>query len=207
MQTRQPLRNRPAARSLGCAAAALALSAAALAPASAQQPVQRMQPGLWEHNVSLKSQSGHIEAAIAQAQKALAGLPPAQRKQMEDMMAAQGLGINAGAKGHSMRVCVTPEQAALDSFPQQDGCTQKVQRVDANTMNVSFSCKGNANTPPTSGEGTVHFQGPKAYTGQFRINTAANGKAEQINMDQSGKWVSDTCGAIKPLKIPAPASR
>ncbi len=188
-------------RTLVSAAAALALSAAALAPASAQQPMQKMRPGLWEHSVSMKSQSGQVEAAMVQAQKSLASLPPAQRKQMEDMLAAQGIGLGIGDKGHTIKVCVTPEQAALDSFPQQEGCTQKVQRVDAGTMKISFSCKGDADTPPTSGEGTVNFQGPKAYTGQFRINTAANGKAEQIDMAQSGKWLSDTCGAVKPVPM------
>ena len=176
-----------------CAAAALAL-----APASAQQPLQKISPGLWEHTVNMKSQSGQIEAAVAQAQKAMAGMPPAQRKQMQDMLAAQGLGM--GSKGHRVKACVTPEQAALDRFPQQDGCMQKVQRVDASTMQVSFNCKGDADTPPTSGDGTVNLQGPKAYTGQFKIKTTgANGKPEQIDMAQSGKWLSDDCGTIKPV--------
>ena len=183
-------------------AAVLALSAGALAPASAPQPMQKMRPGLWEHSGTLKSQSGQIEAAMAQAQKSMAAMPPAQRKPMEQMMAAQGLGITLGDKGHSTKVCVTPEQAAMDSFPQQDGCTQKVQRVDASTMNMTFQCKGDTDTPPTSGEGTVQLQGSAAYTGQFKIKTAgANGKPEQIDMAQSGKWLSDNCGAIKPARM------
>ena len=190
------------ARTLACAAAALALSATGLTPASAQQPMQKMRPGLWEHSVSMKSQSGEMEAAMAQAQKSLAAMPPAQRKQMQDMMAAQGLGITLGDKGHSIKVCVTPEQAAMDSFPQQDGCTQKVQRVDASTLKVSFSCKGDADSPATSGDGTVTLQGPKAYTGQFKIKTmGANGKPDQIDMGQSGKWLSDACGATQPARV------
>ena len=181
-------------------AAVLAGAAGALAPASAQE---KMRPGLWEHSVSMKSQSGEMEAAMAQAQKSLAAMPPAQRKQMQDMMAAQGLGITLGDKGHSIKVCVTPEQAAMDSFPQQDGCTQKVQRVDASTLKVSFSCKGDAkNSPPTSGDGSVTLQGPMAYTGQFKIKTmGANGKPDQIDMAQSGKWLSDACGATQPARV------
>lgn len=164
--------------------------------------MEKMRPGLWEHNVTLKSQSGQIEAAMAQAQKAMAAMPPAQRKQMEQMMAAQGVGIGSGAnKGHTVKVCVTPEQAAMDEMPQQDGCTQKVQRVDARTMKMTFQCKGDDDTPPTSGEGTVQLQGPAAYTGQFKIKTTTNGKPEQIDMAQSGKWLSDNCGAIKPAPM------
>ena len=114
-------------------------------------------------------------------------------------MAAQGVGINAGPQGHSVKVCITPEQAAMDHIPQQDGCTQKVQRVDANTMKVAFSCKGGQDEPPSSGEGTVTFQGPKAYSGQFKFKTVQQGKPEQIDMAQKGRWISDSCGAIKPM--------
>ena len=39
---------------------------------------QKMRPGLWEHAVSFKSQSGQMEAAMAQMQKSLAGMPPAR---------------------------------------------------------------------------------------------------------------------------------
>ena len=135
--------------------------------------------------------------------KAMAALSPAQRKQMEQMMAAQGLDIGLGgngAKGQTVKVCVTPEQAAMDEMPQQDGGTQKVQRMDASTLKMNFQCKGDADTPPTSGEGTVQLQGPTAYTGQFKIKTALNGKVEQIDMAQTGKWLAADCGAIKPVK-------
>ena len=176
--------------------AVLALSTAALAPASAQE---KMRPGLWEHSVKMKTQSGQMEAAMAQAQQAMANMPPAQRKQMEQMMAAQGLNISSGPQGQTtVKVCITPEQAAIDHIPQQEGCTQKVQRVDASTMKVTFSCKGGQGEDPTSGEGTVKFEGPTAYSGNFKIKTSANGKPEQIDMAQQGRWLSNDCGTIKP---------
>jgi hypothetical protein len=174
--------------------AALALLAGVSFTAAAQQ---KMRPGLWEHNVSFKTQSGQMEAAMAEMQKSLASMPPAQRKQMEQMMAQQGVGL--GATGQSVKVCVTKEQADLDNIPQQEGCTQQVQRVDANTMKVAFSCKGGQGEPPSSGEGTVTFQGPKAYSGQFKFKTVQQGKPEQIDMAQKGRWLSDDCGAIKPM--------
>lgn len=175
--------------------ALLVLTGTVATSASAQQ---KMRPGLWEHSMSMKTQSGQMEAALAQAQKAMANMPPAQRKQMEQMMAAQGLGISSGPQGHILKVCITPEQAARDNLPQQDGCTQKVQRVDANTMKVSFQCKGEQGDAPTSGEGTVSFQSDRAYTGQFKIKSTVNSKPEQIDMAQKGQWLSDDCGAIKP---------
>lgn len=176
--------------------AALALLAGAAGGASAQQ---RMRPGLWEHSVNMKSQSGQMEAAMAEMQKSLASMPPEQRKQMEQMMAQQGVGM--GPKGQTVKVCITKEQADLDNIPQQEGCTQKVQRVDASTMKVAFSCKGGQGQPPSSGEGTITMQGPTAYTGQFRFKTQNQGKPEQIDMAQSGKWLSENCGAIKPMPM------
>lgn len=175
---------------------ALALLAGMAGGASAQQ---RMRPGLWEHSVNMKSQSGQMEAAMAEMQKSLASMPPEQRKQMEQMMAQQGVGM--GPKGQTVKVCITKEQADLDNIPQQEGCTQKVQRVDASTMKVAFSCKGGQGQPPSSGEGTITMQGPTAYTGQFRFKTQNQGKPEQIDMAQSGKWLSDNCGAIKPMPM------
>lgn len=181
-------------------AAALALLAAMAVPAQAQQ---KMRPGLWEHSVSMKSQSGQMEAAMAEMQKSLASMPPEQRKQMEQMMAQQGVGM--GPKGQTVKVCVSKEQADLDHIPQQEGCTQKVQRVDASTMKVAFSCKGGPGQPPSSGEGTVTMQGPTAYTGQFKFKTQTQGKPEQIDMAQSGKWLAESCGAIQPMQPPKPA--
>ena len=176
--------------------AALALLAGMAGGASAQQ---KMRPGLWEHSVNMKSQSGQMEAAMAEMQKSLASMPPEQRKQMEQMMAQQGVGM--GPKGQTVKVCITKEQADLDNIPQQEGCTQKVQRVDASTMKVAFSCKAGQGQPPSSGEGTITMQGPTAYTGQFRFKTQNQGKPEQIDMAQSGKWLSDNCVAIKPMPM------
>ena len=176
------------------------LAGGVVALASAQQ--QKMSPGLWEHSMSMKSQSGQMEAALAQAQKAMASMPAAQRKQMEQMMAAQGVSMNAGAPGQTtVKVCVSPEQADLDKLPQRDGCTQKVERVDASTIKVAFQCKGGQGEPPSRGEGTVRFQSDKAYTGQFKFNTTMDGKPEQMEMAQKGQWLSRDCGAIKPAPM------
>ena len=176
--------------------AVLALSTAVVAPASAQE---KMRPGLWEHSVSMTSQSGKMEAAMAEAQQAMANMPPAQRKQMEQMMAAQGLNISSGPQGQTtLKVCISPEQAAMDHFPQQDGCTQKVQRTDTKTMQVSFSCKGEPGQAPTNGEGTVKFDSPTAYSGHFKIKTTQDGKPEQLDMAQTGRWLSNDCGSIQP---------
>ena len=71
-------------------ALAVVLSATVLGPglwATAHAQTQKLRPGLWENSVTMKSQSGQLEAAMAQMQKSMASLTPAQRKQMEQAMA------------------------------------------------------------------------------------------------------------------------
>ena len=182
---------------------ALALTTAllftgALAPAQAQ--VQKMRPGLWEHSVAMKSQSGEMEAAMAQMQKSMASMTPAQRKQMEQMLAQQGVAMGPGGSTTTVKVCISPEQADLDRIPPQEGCTQTVNRTGPNAVAMRFSCKGAQGQPPTTGEGTMTFNGPTAYTGQFKVKTTSNGKPDQLDMAQTGKWLAADCGALKPVR-------
>ncbi|MES2422863.1 MAG: DUF3617 domain-containing protein [Pseudomonadota bacterium] len=176
----------------------LLVACSMLAASSAQAQTQKIRPGLWEQGVTMKSQSGQMESAMAQMQQSLASMPPEQRKMMEQMMAQQGLGM--GPKGNTVRICISQEQAELDRLPQEPGCTQTVQRTGPNTLKVAFSCKGSKDNPPSSGEGSMTLRSPTAYEGQFRIKTMANGKPEQLDMQQSGKWLSADCGAIKPVR-------
>lgn len=181
---------------LSMATAVLCVSAA-MGQAHAQ--AQKMRPGLWEHTVAIKSQSGQMEAAMAQMKKSMASLPPEQRKQIEQAMAQQSVGI--GPQGNTVKMCISPEQADLDNIPPQEGCTQNVKRTGPNTLAMTFTCKGGPGQPPTSGEGTMTFSGPTAYVGTFKVKTTtAGGQPEQIDMSQAGKWLSADCGTIKSVR-------
>jgi hypothetical protein len=163
------------------------------AEASAQT---RMRPGLWEHSFTMKSQSGQMEKAMSDMQQQMASMPPEQRKMMEEMMAKQGM--NMGAQGRSVRMCITKEQAERDELPQQDGsCNQQVVQRSSNMIKVKFTCTGN---PPASGESEVTFSSPTAYTGKSIVNTTVDGRPERMMMDQTGKWLSPDCGNVKPMK-------
>lgn len=171
------------------------LSAVALACSTPAVMAQKMTPGLWEHTMSMKSESGKMEAAQKQMQQTMASLPPDQRKMMQDMMAAQGVGI--GDKGHSVKICLTKEEAELDQLPKaEEGCTQTSKRT-GNVWQIAFKCKG---PPPSSGEGTATLQGPGAYTGSFNLLTDVDGKPERVQMTSTGKWLSASCGNVKPVK-------
>ena len=92
-----------------------ARAGAVLAFVSFAASAQTQAPGLWEHSVIFKTQSGEMEKAMAEMQKQLAAMPPEQRKQMEQMMAGRGVGI--GPKANTYKVCVTKEEAARQAGP------------------------------------------------------------------------------------------
>ena len=171
-----------------------------LAPAAQAQLQTQMQPGLWETTVQTKSQSGEMEKAMAQAQAAMAKMTPEQRKQMEAMMGKNGMAM--GGAPNTVRMCISPEQAAMRQVPTRDGCTHTMQH-SGNTTRMQFSCAGN---PPSTGEGQFTLLNPKAYDGEFTFTTQRKGQPEVMQMKQSGKWLSADCGAIKPMAVP-PASK
>ena len=62
---------------------------------SAAVQAQTTAPGLWEMQNKVGG-NPEMDKAMADMQKQLAAMPPAQRKQMEAMMGQSGMGIGAG---------------------------------------------------------------------------------------------------------------
>ena len=181
----------------------LALHAIALTALLAAAPAQaqKLSPGLWEHSMTMKSSDPQMAEDMARMQKELAAMPPEQRKQMEAMMAAQGMkmGMAAGAGGPSMsaKVCLTPEQAARGEMPPpaEGDCKQTSMQRSGNTLRMKFACTGKQ---PVTGEGEYTLEGPKAHRGRTTIDSQEAGKTVRMEMNHSGRWLAADCGAIKP---------
>jgi hypothetical protein len=175
----------------------MAMSMAASTAAHAQST----KPGLWEitHKAGGNAQ---MDAAMAQAQKQMAALPPDQRKMMEEMMAKQGITMPTASAGGGMgmKICITPEMAARNEMPsQQEGdCQTTIGSRTGNSMKVKFVCTN----PPSSGEGTYTFTGDTGYTMDMKFTTTHNGKPETMTLSGGGKWLSANCGNIKPIQGP-----
>ena len=108
-----------------------------------------LKPGLWE----ITSQTTIDGKAMPNMQDMFKNMPPAQRKQMEAMMAKQGVGMGAGGS-NAVKVCMTPEHArqALTQQPQgTQNCNQQAIQQIANTMKYSFICTN----PKTQGDGAA----------------------------------------------------
>ncbi len=150
-----------------------------------------MEPGLWEHKMTVND--SELQKAMEEARKQLANMPAAQRKMMEDMLAAQGIGI--GADGTTVKVCMTKEMIERGQLPKQNqNCNQEIVEAGKNRYNVVFSCDDQS----WSGISKMHFLSKKEYTGETRVIQQQNGKKEEQSITQTGKWLSADCGNIKP---------
>jgi hypothetical protein len=169
-----------------------------LAAASLPLQAQGLKPGLWEIHNSTKG--GEMDAAMAQMQKELAQMSPAERKQMEAMMARQGMRMTAPGAGGGMavQVCMTKEMVERNEPPMQEGCRTTQNQRSGNTHKFAFACSN----PPSSGEGQVTYQGPEAYTSRMTVKSTTGGKTETMTMEGSGKWLKADCGNVKPLQAP-----
>lgn len=177
----------------------LVLAAAiAAAAASSLAATATMRPGLWEMNSKVKSGDSQATAAMAEAQKQLANMPPEQRKMIEDMMAKQGVGMTMGGDG-GVRItyCMTKEMAERKELPTGQGeqCTSTSTPV-AGGMSVSFTCA----RPPSSGTGQVRLQGDTGYTMHMNVTSSARGKPETMAVESTGRWLGGDCGSKAPAR-------
>lgn len=159
---------------------------------------QDMKPGLWEHAVTMKSSGGEMEAAMARMQEELARMPPEQRRQMEAMMAGRGIGMGAPGQASTMRLCITPEQAARGEMPtkEEGRCKRTNQSRSGKTVRFAFACEGE---PPTRGEGEVTFVSSTQQRSAVTMTTTRGGRSEQMQMQSTSRWLGADCGNVKPL--------
>lgn len=174
----------------------------ALGVIAAPAAAQTMKPGLWEitNKMGGSGDSGaKMNAAMEQMQKQMASMSPEQRKQMEKMMAQQGVSMSPGAPGGGMatKVCISKEMAARNEAPTQPqgDCKQESMQKSGNTTKFKFTCS----KPPSTGEGEVTMNNSESYTMKMKINRDVKGKPEQMTMDAQGKFLSADCGSIKPI--------
>jgi hypothetical protein len=166
----------------------------ALALASSSASAQTIKPGLWELHNQIKTGDAQTDQAMSAALSQLAALPPAQRVQMEAMMAQNGVSMpKAGGDGSlTLTACVTPEMAARKELPlnQQGKCSSKQEPV-AGGLNVSFTCTD----PASSGSGQIRFNGDNAYTATMQVVNNSGAGPQNATVNSSGRWLGASCPA------------
>jgi hypothetical protein len=159
---------------------------------------QNLKPGLWEINQKMGG-NPQMEQAMAQMQQQLAAMPPAQRKQMEEMMAKQGVQAGGASGGVGAKVCMTKDMVERNDMGAARGdCKTTSQQRSGNTMKMAYTCT----TPPSSGEGEFTFVSSEAYRSKMTVTSSPRGKQEQMTIEGAGKWLGADCGSVKPVAVP-----
>ena len=172
----------------------LLIAATLLAAAPLAAGAQSLKPGLWE--IHHKSDNPQMAGGMAEMRQQMAQMPPEQRKQMEAMLAQQGVKMAPGAGGATaMQVCLTKEMVERNDIPMQDGCRVTQQQRSGSTMKMAYACTN----PPSSGEGQVTFNGPESYTSRMTVRSMAQGRSDTTTMESDGKWLKSDCGNVRPF--------
>lgn len=169
------------------------VAALACLPAAAQS----VKPGLWEISTRMTHGDQEMQAAMQQMQQQMASMPAAQRKQMEAMLANQGMALD-GKGGMRVKSCITPEAAQKLEVPTQEGdCTTTPGTRSGNTMRFSYQCTD----PVAKGQGSVTFVSPTAYQLHSDSSVTEDGKTQKVSMQAEGRWLSADCaGAMNDPK-------
>ncbi len=154
-----------------------------------------MKPGLWTIETKMKRDGKEYDPQ-AQIKAAMAKMSPAQKKQMEAMMAKMGHDTSAiGMSEKGMQVCFTGETLKNEEFlnpHQQRDCETSFPVKTSTRVVTEFKCKGGS-----SGTAEWNVKDSTHYNGFVKM-TDKNGVKSEINY--LGTFVSADCGKVKPIE-------
>lgn len=158
---------------------------------SANSAEINMRPGLWEITTTsdLLLLVPHIPADQMQGIKDLAKDYGFEMPQIEN-----GAAIS--------NTCITQEMANQKNppifYPNQLGCTTKNSTRTGNNYKMDFTCASAGLQGDGIAEGAIIS--PENFSGQTKFKGVAQGNPVNEQADINGKWVSASCGAVKPLQ-------
>lgn len=142
--------------------------------------------GLWEHKMSMKSESGQLEQQLEMARQQMESIPAAQKKMMEAMLAKQGISLDFG--NQTVRNCITEEEVARGEFEWSDNvdCEHDVV-TSGDSTRIKFTC------PKENASGEMVLEGDSAYSGKSTAQVNMGGSPETITITHNGRWISADC--------------
>lgn len=145
-----------------------------------------MQPGLWEHRVSMESETGRLERMLEQLHQQLEAVPEQHRQRMKEAMAKRGVSLDFA--NQTYRACVTAEEAERGEFDwsEETDCEHRVIE-EGEGGRVEFEC------PSIDASGEITFDGGTAYSGRSTATLDLSGEPEQVTITHSGERVSPDC--------------
>lgn len=149
-----------------------------------------MRSGLWE--ITTSSDLLLLAPAIS----------PDQMQNIRELAKENGFDMPQIENGAAIsQACITQEMAKQKTLPNfyqdQIGCASKSTSRTGNNYKVDFTCDG----AELKGNGTAegHLTSPEQFLGQTRFNGLAQGNPVNEKADIAGKWLSASCGAVKPM--------
>ncbi len=160
------------------------------------QTLAQREPGLWE----LRMDKGSAVSAVLDSMAGMMeSLPPAQRKQMEEMMKSSGTSLS---QPDVIKQCLTPEMAAREFQPYNDDpdmtCTTTSKVISSSAAHLTFSCLSPEGK--LVGEGDVWDASAKSYKSKMSMQGSVAGRPVKMDISHEGKWLGSDCQGIQPIK-------
>jgi hypothetical protein len=155
--------------------------AAGLSRAADVTPLN-LKPGLWE-TTSVSERSG-MPAIPADK---LAAMPPEARARIQAMSAPTST---------TKQSCRTDKDLRPFADTGNKSCTQTIVTSTSTKQEVRMEC----NMPGNSGTGTVTIEAkdPEHVNGLVIMHMGANGRNMDMKVTINAKWLSSSCGDVKP---------
>jgi hypothetical protein len=144
-----------------------------------------VQSGLWE-TTSVTERSGMPPIPA----EALAKMPPEQRARIE----AQ---LKSTPQTTTKQSCFTPEEVAKGfGWNNTDkSCRQTIVTSSGSKQEIKWECDG-----PQKGSGSMKIEAPDSshVNSLINITMGANGHEMTMKITNTAKWLSNSCGDVKP---------
>ncbi len=154
-----------------------------------------MKAGLWEIKTLRQIVDGRdMQAQMQAMQTQLAALPAAQRKQMEAMMASQGIGMSGGA----MRICISEEAARRNApvIDPEDRCQPRALTRSGNTVRFEIDCTMDGRA--TRGKGESTFSGNSVRSRMDMTTTGPDGR-HTMQTESQMTYLGPDCKGLAPV--------
>lgn len=175
----------------------LALVAVSASTGTALAQSINIKPGLWEmkQRPQLDPQR---QAQMEALQKQMGALPAEQRKQMESMLAQQGVSMNFQGGELTLKSCVSREQAEQALLPRTDGKCQHETQRNGNQLRVTFRCTN----PASEGFSDITLIGSDRFTTTSEVRSQIAGKTDTVRSTGEARWLGADCGTLQPQGKP-----
>lgn len=173
----------------------LAASLGVGAAVGAHANVLDLKAGLWQTTAHVQMS---MPSAMSMQSADLSKLSPAQRAQIQQMMAQMP---GTSRPPIVTKSCVTDKQLAdARNFApaNRPDCTQTILKSTPSEIDAQVVCTGKDSANMT---GSFKSSSPEAFSGVLQGTVSEEGHTIPISNTMEGKWLGSDCGDVKPIDV------